>query len=63
MGGRRNFTGGNEIYILNSKDEINGGIYVISYYKDQYFGGFLPNHSELLKKKYKTPIGEGKLPF
>ncbi|HHW57591.1 hypothetical protein SAMN04244560_00948 [Thermoanaerobacter thermohydrosulfuricus] len=61
-GWKEKFTGGNEVYILNSKDEINGGIYVISYYKDQYFGGFLPNHSELLKEEdIKTPIGEGKI--
>ena len=61
-GWKEKFTGGNEIYILNSKGVVKGGIYVISYYKDQYFGGFLPNHSEVLKEEnIKTPIGEGKI--
>ncbi|SHE91760.1 hypothetical protein SAMN02745195_01431 [Thermoanaerobacter uzonensis DSM 18761] len=61
-GWKEKFTGGNEICILNTKDEVKGEIYVISYYKDQYFGGFLPNHSEVLKEEnIKTPIGEGKV--
>lgn len=53
---------GTMIKFMNNNKEETGGMFLVGYYKDQPYGGALPNHSQIIKNEdIKTPLGDGKL--